>query len=266
MYWSLPSSAQALVALRAVLCAQRVGIEAKGYRVLRSIIHRASLSADGRQTGDLHAAATRLNAAAQISCVAATFRSPLRPTSNAKVSSNTAPPGFRPLNIPDRERLGSTGGRGNRQQPAGRRTVAAAPAARPAAVHSRSSSRRWRRCSSSTNWSPPTTRSGAFFAFRCAGVALPLLAFFVLRQHWVEAWASPLTIAHRRLRVPVRRGGRPGQSDRRVRHHRDSVRRRGAADGGGACRGDWGRSARRWRSVPWRSPRRSCGRMVHSPR
>ena len=36
---------------------------------------------------------------------------------------------------------------------------------------------------------------GAFFAFRVAGVVLPLVGFFVLRQQWVEAWAGPLTIA-----------------------------------------------------------------------
>jgi PAS domain S-box-containing protein len=35
---------------------------------------------------------------------------------------------------------------------------------------------------------------GAFLAFRVAGVVLPLSAFFVLRQRWVEAWAWPLTI------------------------------------------------------------------------
>src|SRR5215470_15489381 len=34
---------------------------------------------------------------------------------------------------------------------------------------------------------------GAFLAFRVSGVALPLLAFLVLRQRWVEAWAWPLT-------------------------------------------------------------------------
>lgn len=36
---------------------------------------------------------------------------------------------------------------------------------------------------------------GAFLAFRAAGVALPLIAFFTLRQQWAEAWAWPLTIA-----------------------------------------------------------------------
>lgn len=36
---------------------------------------------------------------------------------------------------------------------------------------------------------------GAFFAFRVAGVALPLVGFFALRQRWVEAWAWPVTIA-----------------------------------------------------------------------
>jgi hypothetical protein len=37
-------------------------------------------------------------------------------------------------------------------------------------------------------------RLGVFFAFRCAGVAFPLTAFFVLRQRWTDAWAWPLTI------------------------------------------------------------------------
>jgi PAS domain S-box-containing protein len=36
---------------------------------------------------------------------------------------------------------------------------------------------------------------GAFFAFRVAGVVLPLLGCFVLSQRRVEAWAWPLTIA-----------------------------------------------------------------------
>ena len=35
---------------------------------------------------------------------------------------------------------------------------------------------------------------GAFLAFRVAGVVLPLVAFAVLRQRWVEAWDWPLTI------------------------------------------------------------------------
>jgi PAS domain S-box-containing protein len=35
---------------------------------------------------------------------------------------------------------------------------------------------------------------GAFFAFRCAGVVLPLTAFFALRMRWAETWAWPLTI------------------------------------------------------------------------
>ena len=37
-------------------------------------------------------------------------------------------------------------------------------------------------------------RLGVFFAFRCAGVAFPLTAFFILRQRWTDAWAWPLTI------------------------------------------------------------------------
>jgi PAS domain S-box-containing protein len=36
---------------------------------------------------------------------------------------------------------------------------------------------------------------GAFFAFRCGGVVLPLAAFFILRQQSLDAWARPLTIA-----------------------------------------------------------------------
>src|SRR5262249_21064148 len=47
-----------------------------------------------------------------------------------------APPRFRPSGIPDRKVAGAPGGRANRQPPVGRRTVAAAPAARPAAFHS----------------------------------------------------------------------------------------------------------------------------------
>ena len=35
---------------------------------------------------------------------------------------------------------------------------------------------------------------GAFFAFRVAGVVLPLLGVFILRLGWAEAWAWPLTI------------------------------------------------------------------------
>jgi PAS domain S-box-containing protein len=36
---------------------------------------------------------------------------------------------------------------------------------------------------------------GALFAFRVAGVVLPLIASLVLRQPWVETWAWPLAIA-----------------------------------------------------------------------
>ena len=36
---------------------------------------------------------------------------------------------------------------------------------------------------------------GALFAFRVAGVALPLTGFFALHDRWVEPWARPLTIA-----------------------------------------------------------------------
>jgi PAS domain S-box-containing protein len=36
---------------------------------------------------------------------------------------------------------------------------------------------------------------GAFFAFRVAGVVLPLSGYVVLRQPWAETWAWPLSIA-----------------------------------------------------------------------
>jgi PAS domain S-box-containing protein len=36
---------------------------------------------------------------------------------------------------------------------------------------------------------------GPFLALRVGGVALSLVTFFILRQRWVEAWATPMTIA-----------------------------------------------------------------------